>query len=120
MKSLTFFSFFLFCVSLAFGKVIHVLTGQPTIQAGIDAAAKGDTVPVEDGVYFENINFSGKAITVASYFLMDGDKAHIDNTVIDGSRPANPDLGSVVSFVSGETSTSVLCGFTITGGRWPG
>ncbi|MEJ2636435.1 MAG: choice-of-anchor Q domain-containing protein, partial [Calditrichia bacterium] len=55
-------------------------------------------------------------ITVASLFIIDGDTNHINNTIIDGSQPSYPDSGSVVYFVSGEDTTSTLCGFTITGG----
>jgi hypothetical protein len=73
-------------------------------------------VLVADNTYYENINFKGKAITVASYYLIDGDTTHINNTIIDGSQPTKPDSGSVVFFVSGEDTTSVLCGFTITNG----
>lgn len=109
-------------VSLAFlwlntiAQIINVPADQASIQAGIDAAADGDTVLVADDTYLENINFMGKAITVASNFILDGDTNHINNTIIDGSQPANPDYGSVVSFISGEDTTSVLCGFTVTGG----
>lgn len=88
----------------------------PSIQAAIDAAVAGDTVLVSHGTYYENIRFRGKAITVASYYILDGDTAHIDSTVIDGSRPAFPDSGSTVFFVAGEDTNSVLCGMTITGG----
>jgi hypothetical protein len=96
--------------------IIHVPGDYLTIQEGIDAAVSGNVVLVDDGTYLENINFSGKAITVASHFLINGDSTHIDNTIIDGSQPVNPDNGSVVSFVSGEDTNSVLCGFTITNG----
>ncbi len=102
--------------SFSMAQIINVPADQPSIQAGIDSALDGYTVLVDTGTYEENINFNGKAITVASKFIMDGDTNHINNTVIDGSQPANPDNGSVVTFSSSEDSTSVLCGFTITGG----
>jgi hypothetical protein len=98
------------------GNIIHVPGDYATIQEGIIAAEDGDTVLVAENTYFENIDFIGKAIVVASKFIMDGDTNHIVNTIIDGSQPENPDLGSVVTFTSGEDTTSVLCGFTITGG----
>jgi hypothetical protein len=95
---------------------LYVPGDYPTIQAAIDSANHGDVVLVDEDTYYENINFKGKAITVASHFLIDGDSTHIDNTIIDGSQPTHPDSGSVVYFVSAEDTNSVLCGFTITGG----
>jgi hypothetical protein len=97
-------------------EVIHVPADQPTIQAGINVAVNGDIVLVVDGIYYENISFKGKAITVASYYIIDRDTNHINNTVVSGSQPSNPDSGSVVFFNSGEDTTSILCVFTITGG----
>ena len=92
---------------------IHVPADYSTIQAGIDAAQNGNIVLVDDGTYLENINFNGKAITVASNFIIDEDTNHISNTIIDGSQPSNPDSASVVTFESGEDTTSVLYGFKI-------
>lgn len=60
---------------------INVPADQPTIQTGINAAADGDTVLVTDGTYIENINYLGKAITVASHYLVDGDTSHISSTL---------------------------------------
>ncbi|MFC2080499.1 T9SS type A sorting domain-containing protein [Bacteroidota bacterium] len=87
-----------------------------SIQAAIDAAENGDTILVQEGTYTENIRFNGKRITLASLFIIDGDTSHISRTIIDGSEPANQDTASVVLFNNGTDSTTVLCGFTITGG----
>ncbi|MDX2432414.1 MAG: hypothetical protein QNK35_15860, partial [Bacteroides sp.] len=98
-------------------QIIKVPEEHTTIQAAINAAVEGDTVLVDEGTYLENINFLGKPITVASHFILDGDTSHISKTVIDGSQPTHPDTASVVLMISGEDSTSVLNGFTITGGK---
>lgn len=88
-----------------------------TIQEAINAASNGDTVLVADGLYYENINLFGrKPFMLASNFMMDSDTNHINNTIINGSQPNNPDTCSVVFMSSGEDTTSVLLGFTITGG----
>ncbi len=98
--------------------IIHVPGDYPTIQAGINAAAPGDTVLVADGIYHEQVNFLGKKpLMVASEFLIDNDPAHIENTIIDGSQIANPDSASVVYFISEEDTTSVINGFTICHGK---
>ncbi|MCK4415090.1 MAG: DUF1565 domain-containing protein [Candidatus Eisenbacteria sp.] len=100
----------------AWGGMIHVPVDQPTIQAGIVAAAPGDTVLVTPGRYVENIDFLGKDIVVASRYLLDPDYSYVRSTIIDGSQPATPDTASTVRFVSSETAAAVLQGFTITGG----
>lgn len=83
---------------------IYVPVDQPTIQAGISAASTGQTVSVFPGTYKEHISFLGKAITVTS---TDGPAA----TTIDGGL-----TGTVATFSTGEGTSSVLSGFTITRG----
>ncbi|MGY8753057.1 MAG: NosD domain-containing protein [Phycisphaerales bacterium] len=77
-----------------------------SIQAGIDAANDGDIVSVESGVYYERIDFKGKQITVSSVSGLPM------NTTIDGGNS-----GTVVTFELGETSASVIEGFTIKDGK---
>lgn len=85
-------------------KTIHVPADQPTIQAGIDAAATGDTVLVAPGTYYENIDFKGKSITVTS---SDG----AAKTILDGGGN-----DTAVTFKSGEPRAAVLSNLTITHG----
>ncbi|UCG50244.1 MAG: right-handed parallel beta-helix repeat-containing protein, partial [Phycisphaerales bacterium] len=84
--------------------------GYATIQEGIDACAEGDVVIVAPGRYVENINFGGRGIILRSKDPSDADV--VSDTIVDGGRS-----GSVVTFDSGEGSSCVLDGFTITGGQ---
>ncbi len=81
-----------------------------TIQQGINAATTFDTILVYPGTYYENIDYLGKRITVASLELMTGDENYITSTVINGNQN-----GSCVRFHSGEYN-AVLQGFSITNG----
>ena len=80
---------------------IRVPADYPTIQAGINQAIDGDTVRVNPGTYYENLDFDGKAITVVS-------ENGPEVTIIDGRN-----AGAVVTFSSGEGLDSVLGGFTL-------
>ena len=104
------FALFILSTFLA-ATIINVPGDQPTIQEGINVAVDGDTILVQPGTYVENIDYIGKNITVASLFLTTQDTTYISQTIIDGNQN-----GSVVIFVSGEDSTAVLIGFTITNG----
>jgi hypothetical protein len=105
MKRLVWFVAVLASGSFAQATVINVPTDQPTIQDAIDVAENGDTVLVAPGTYLENINFSGKDITVKS---SNGNKV----TIIDGGHN-----NSVVTFDSSEGRKAVLRGFTIQNGE---
>ncbi len=89
---------------------ISVPANHSTIQGAINAAANGDVIIVAPGIYVENINFSGKAITVRS--TDPNDPAVVADTVIDGGGS-----DSVVTFKSGERNDSVLCGVTVRNGE---
>jgi len=107
---------FLFINFTLMANIIYVPDDFETIQKGINEAGKYDTVLVAEGTYYENINFDGKPITVASWYLFEPDLSIISNTIINGSEPLTEENGSVVSFVSGEDIRSTIYGFTITGG----
>ena len=104
--------FFMLTWLLLIATTIHAATlevgaGKPytKIQSAINDAVNDDTILVYDGTYVENIYFYGKAITVKS---VNG----AASTTIDGNAS-----GTVVTFVMGEGSGSVLEGFTIRNGN---
>ena len=73
-----------------------------SIQAAITAASPGDVIEVPPGVYEEDLDFQGKAVTVRGAGAA---------TVVRGTG-----TGPVVTFASGEGPDSVLDGLTLTGG----
>ena len=78
-----------------------------SIQEAILHAWPGDTVLVWPGTYYENIDFLGKNITLASLVLTTGDESYRYNTIIDGNNN-----GSCVKVMSGENE-AILNGFTL-------
>ena len=96
----------------ALATIIRVPDEYPTIKAGIDAAVDGDTVLVAPGTYRgegnRSIGFYGKAIVVMS-------EKGPEVTIIDcQGSPGGEENGFF--FNSGEDTSSVLQGFTITNG----
>jgi len=83
-----------------------------TLQAAIDAANDGDTIVVRDGTYTgpgnRDIDFRGKAVHLMS-------ENGPQSCIIDADG-----AGRCFAFTRGEGNTSILQGFTITGGRGSG
>ena len=98
-----------FLASIGHAAVRRVPGDYTGIQKAIDACNNGDVVLVSPGLYNENINFKGKAITVSSTNPTAPNV--VNGTIIHASGQR-----SVVTFTNGETSNSILAGFTITGG----
>ena len=87
-------------LTLGYSTIINVPADYSTIQEGIDASLGGDTVPVNQGIYYENLILE-KTIILASNALFDDltewyeyslifsqyeiTNDNIGNTVINGS-----------------------------------
>lgn len=83
-----------------------------TIQAGINDANSNDTLVVYRGTYYERIDFNGTAVTIRS--TDPNDPNIVAATIIN----ANSLTEDAVMFDSGEGSSSILNGFTVTNGRY--
>ncbi|MCK4981031.1 MAG: T9SS type A sorting domain-containing protein [Candidatus Delongbacteria bacterium] len=110
MKKLAIVLLFSFTYVLL-GTIINIPADYSTITEGIFNAVDTDTVLVAPDTYYENLNFDGKNIVLASQFLITGDSSYIEQTIIDGDS-----LSNVVILNSGETEEAKLIGFTITNG----
>ena len=82
-------------------------SGANSIQAAINVANDGDIIIIEPGIYYENIDFLDKEITLKS--IDPNDPSVVAATIIDGGQK-----GSVVNF---KKNDSILYGFTIRNGK---
>jgi hypothetical protein len=73
------------------------------IQDAVNYSADGDTVLVYPGIYYENVDVSGKGIVLASTWLLNPQDSLIHQTVIDGDHQ-----GSCIRSTSGESWTSII------------
>jgi len=85
-------------------------TAFATIQKGIESANDLDVVEVNEGTYYERVDFNGVLCTLQS--TNSDDPSVVDATIID----ANFIYGYAVRFDSNENSNAVLNGFKLTGG----
>jgi len=83
-----------------------------TIRQGLRASRHGDTVIVENGTYYENINFYGHNAFLTSRYYSTENPNDIYATVIDGQG-----LGTVVKFSGGENAKAAINGFTLQNGN---
>ncbi len=110
-KVLVCLSILIFLFSYSQAKIIYIPSPSlATIQGGINLASEGDTVLVNTGTFYENVDFKGKNIVVASRYLTEGDSNLIEATFIDAVYSSSK---PVVTFNSGEDSLALLTGFTI-------
>jgi len=115
MKTLTFIV--LACLVLAVPSIADTIIvdvngsgDYDNILDAIDNSSSGDTIEVWEGIYHEQINFNGKAITITS---TDPDNINVVYaTTIDADN-----AGNAVTFDSGEDETSKLIGLTIQNGN---
>jgi hypothetical protein len=73
-----------------------------SIQSAIDAAVDSDSILISSGIWQENIDLRGKAITLAPLDL---------EVVIDGGG-----IGTVITCASGENANTIIEGLVIRGG----
>lgn len=116
MKTLIYFILSIVTMAKLPASTLQVPSQYATIQSAVNASSNGDTVLVAPGTYMENVTLYGKRIVLASHFILEGDRSYIAATVINGSQPVHADTASVIRIVHGEDSTTVITGFTITGG----
>ncbi len=100
---------------LAFSTTIHVPTDQPTIQAGINAAASGDSVLVAPGTYIgdgnRDIDFGGRNIVLMS-------ETGPTETILDCQADTTNRHRAFI-FQHGESQAAEIMGFTIKNGFSP-
>lgn len=91
-------------------RIVYVPGDAPTVQAGINLARDRDLVLVAPGVYRENIELSGKTITLASQYLTTQNPDFIDQTILDGNG------NTVVTVAPSVGPETRIIGFTIRNG----
>lgn len=96
--------------AIAWAVEISVPADYSSIQTAIQIGKDGDIIVVQPGVYFESIQFLGKAIAVTS--IDPNNPEVVASTIIDGKNE-----NTVALFLDGEGHNSRLCGLTLQNGN---
>lgn len=68
----------------ALGATLNVPADHATVRAAVAAAVGGDTILIAPGRHSGGAWINGKALTIASWYAVNGDTARIRQTVLDG------------------------------------
>ena len=108
-------------ISILSATVINVPDDYSTIQGGIDASNDGDTVLVDQGIYFENLILEKEIVLTSNAIYDDLETEWVNNeniheTIISGTNtPTNPKKGSCIQVSYGNIQPTIL-GFTLKDG----
>lgn len=83
-------------------------------QSAVNSAAIGDTIILLQGVHDGPVVFHGKNLTTGSLYLLDGDSAHIAETIVR-TDSLDGDSASCFIYAYGENISSRLVGLTLRG-----
>jgi len=86
------------------------------IQEALFFSRSGETIELQEGIYYENLSIGGRNIILTG--REPNDPKVVEATIISADIDQNPETanGRVISFLGSEDSTCLLSGLTITGG----
>lgn len=99
----------------SFAATLRVPTDRPSIQAAIDAAQEGDVILIAPGVYRESLKAAGKAVTIASEFVVSNDPRHVTATVLDVTGADGKRGASILVVERGAGAATRIIGLTFRG-----
>ena len=75
----TFYTLLILLISfVGYGQNTLLIPSQySTIQSAIDASSNGDTLKVSSGVYYENLDFNEKNISLVSDYIINNDTSSL-------------------------------------------
>lgn len=87
------------------------------VQTGLDSAAAGDTVILEDGTYSGNgyVNRGKQGILLGSRIVLDGQASHADRTILDGANVDTTGFGArppILALTLSDTMMFAIRGLT--------